>query len=500
QLMRLFALLPSSPVAENASQGVWMVDEEQTSQFTAWQVLYTVGVSVAGFCTLFCVFANALTIFVLVRHPPLQKSISNLYILSLSVADVLIGLLVMSVLFVNDLLSRSPFEFFGPVWLCKTWQMADILLSTVSLYSTCAIALDRVWNLEKPLRVFKRSRRIAKRLVMCIWVLPLLIWVPVQIALFEWGHTSEDGSCLSLRQSASLLPLIAIPVLYVPAITLIAMFVRISLVVHRHLWFLKKHSTIPQIIGVSPMAERSSSLVRDNSLLRTPDFGGKKKSYDSITTLTSGYCTAGYTTALRTPRSGSPFISRPEWALAPLSEERSSGRERSHSEQINLIPEPASNLDRNACLSHSKIATASYSAPTRKESIIQHQLELIRRAEEFFRKNNGNDSGNGSGGESCRLPRKPSYRSRQSSSESTATIGSAAPVRILRKVSALSTFSRNGSNKFSVIGIPGNLADLLQREGISQQVKAAKAVALITCCFLICWFPFLILWPTKVYC
>lgn len=75
-------------------------------EFTAWQVLSTIGISVAGFCTLFCVVANALTIFVLVRHPPLQKSISNLYILSLSVADVLIGLLVMSVLVANDLLSR----------------------------------------------------------------------------------------------------------------------------------------------------------------------------------------------------------------------------------------------------------------------------------------------------------------------------------------------------------------------------------------------------------
>lgn len=57
---------------------------------------------------------------------------------------------------------------------------------------------------------------------MCIWLLPLLIWVPVQVALFEWGSSSENGSCLSLRQSASLLPLIAIPVLYVPAITLVS--------------------------------------------------------------------------------------------------------------------------------------------------------------------------------------------------------------------------------------------------------------------------------------
>lgn len=71
--------------------------------------------------------------------------------------------------------------------------------------------------------MFKRSRRIAKRLVLCIWLLPLVIWVPVQVILFEIGGSDKhDGSCLSLRQNVALLPLIAIPVLYIPAITLVS--------------------------------------------------------------------------------------------------------------------------------------------------------------------------------------------------------------------------------------------------------------------------------------
>lgn len=35
---------------------------------------------------------------------------------------------------------------------------------------------------------------------------------------------------------------------------------------------------------------------------------------------------------------------------------------------------------------------------------------------------------------------------------------------------------------------------------ISQQIRAAKAVGLITLCFLFCWLPFLVMWPIKIYC
>jgi hypothetical protein len=51
---------------------------------------------------------------------------------------------------------------------------------------------------------------------------------------------------------------------------------------------------------------------------------------------------------------------------------------------------------------------------------------------------------------------------------------------------------RGSSSRFSMMAFSENLAELLQHEGISQQVKAAKAVGLIFCCFLLCWFPFLL--------
>uniref|UniRef100_A0A914DQ59 G-protein coupled receptors family 1 profile domain-containing protein n=1 Tax=Acrobeloides nanus TaxID=290746 RepID=A0A914DQ59_9BILA len=464
-----------------------------------------IGLIIMGFATICCIFANLLTIFVLARHPPLQKSISNLYILSLSIADMFIGIFVMSIMFTNELMTGTLRQFFGPYWLCQAWQISDFVLSTISLYSTCAIALDRVWNLEKPLRVFKRSRRIAKRLILVIWILPIVIWTPIYFLVMaspiNWKFEIVDKNldnfpqiCFMPRHSAKFIPIIAVPLLYIPSFILIAMFVRISLVVHRHLKFLREHSNLPQLSS-SPVPERavtsnSNSLNKESAWLKTPECQYKRQTYDSLATVTSGYCT----TTLKTPRSNSPWYHKStEWQLAPLSEERSSGRERSLSEQINLTPEDGKNLETTYSRSHTKIEAS----PTRRQSIMAQQILLMQRAESFFSKKRTPQRAPSS--ESVRLKRAISMRStRFSSTESTNSSNQvpSAPARFFRKISAISV----GSKKFSVIAIPSNLLELIQREGVSQQVKAAKAVALITFCFLICWFPFLIVWPIKIYC
>uniref|UniRef100_A0A915EER8 G-protein coupled receptors family 1 profile domain-containing protein n=1 Tax=Ditylenchus dipsaci TaxID=166011 RepID=A0A915EER8_9BILA len=436
------------------------------------ELLHNFGLFVAGCLTAFCICANFLTVFVLIRHAPLQKSISNLYILSLSFADALIGLLVMTVLLYSEFSPTSDHFFLNSAWMCKLWQVADLLLCTVSLYSICAIAFDRVWNLEKPLRVFKRSRTLAKRLILCIWVLPSLIWISVHFLLSEisseWqlarylpavlvppaassAHSSNE--CFPSRQATSLLPLIALPILYAPALTLIAMFVRISLVVHRHLKFLKEHSNLAQQQVTSPSQERSQAADRSmrnsdsNMHLKTPDTNCRKQTFDSLSTVTSGYYT---TTALRMG------------ALTPLSEEKSKAS--SNSERV--------------VVNHSHLFAAPVTLPEATSLTVEDAVINSPEA------------------------RRAAYKTRLSSSESTATMctttAGVPAVKLFRKMSA--TISRQGSSRFSVIAIPGNLAELLQREGVTQQMKAAKAVGMITICFLICWFPFLILWPIKVYC
>ncbi|VDM39968.1 unnamed protein product [Toxocara canis] len=415
-------------------QGILYVDFTTVVRYGA--------VSLAGFTTTFTILANMLTIFVLIRHRQLHSSVSNLYILSLSFADLFIGLLVMVIMAVHLFVYRLRW-FFGPSWLCDAWQLSDIIFSTTSLYSICAIALDRVWNLEKPLRVFKRNRKMAKRLIIVIWILPIVTWTPIYFVLTNRIHAetfyalSKDSigvlqmqttTCYTHWNNQYVVPVVAVPLLYIPAIVLIAMFIRISLVVHRHLKFLREHSnkSMKSIasLGIDVAPPSSSNSVgksREGTPLRTPELS--RKSIDNnFTTLTSG-CSGS---AARSSRSPSPRLPKLEWNLAPLSEEHSSGRDRSQSEHFQLPNEQLQQLKETAVISKHHRNQETVSVPVRRQSIQSKDLLMIQRSD----------------------------------------------------VLLMNTSNPEGT--------------LL--------VRAAKAVALILSSFLVCWVPFLVLWPIKVFC
>ncbi|KHN88457.1 Histamine H1 receptor [Toxocara canis] len=474
-------------------QGILYVDFTTVVRYGA--------VSLAGFTTTFTILANMLTIFVLIRHRQLHSSVSNLYILSLSFADLFIGLLVMVIMAVHLFVYRLRW-FFGPSWLCDAWQLSDIIFSTTSLYSICAIALDRVWNLEKPLRVFKRNRKMAKRLIIVIWILPIVTWTPIYFVLTNRIHAetfyalSKDSigvlqmqttTCYTHWNNQYVVPVVAVPLLYIPAIVLIAMFIRISLVVHRHLKFLREHSnkSMKSIasLGIDVAPPSSSNSVgksREGTPLRTPELS--RKSIDNnFTTLTSG-CSGS---AARSSRSPSPRLPKLEWNLAPLSEEHSSGRDRSQSEHFQLPNEQLQQLKETAVISKHHRNQETVSVPVRRQSIQSKDLLMIQRSDVLLM-NTSNPEGT--------LLRISSARSLGSAETPSGYNGAQ------RRLSRLSTLSRAGSCRFSVIAISTNLVELLHREGVSRQVRAAKAVALILSSFLVCWVPFLVLWPIKVFC
>ncbi|VDK56025.1 unnamed protein product [Anisakis simplex] len=446
----------------NASDGI----DYQNAHVIAFMTLAHYGaMAVTGFTAVFTIFANMLTIFLVIRHRQLHSSVSNLYVLNLSFADLLIGLIVIVIMAVHLFVIRNfrylisqlfrVDYFFACTWLCDVWQLCDIILSTTSLYSVCAIALDRLWNLEKPLRVFKRNRRIAKRLIFSIWVIPMTAWTTVYFTMTKHVNKNDAMRRLSERivriqqinstgyytiwSNKYIVPIVAVPLLYIPAITLIAMFIRISLVVRNHLKFLREHSTksmksigSPPTDMALPSASNSMCRSHEGTPLRTPELIRKFTDSNLNNTVTSGYGTPN----TRTPRSPSSRVPKFEWNLAPLSEEISSGRDRSHSEQIQLHNE---------------------------------QIDQLQQHDTSGRSLANLETGSVANG-------------------------------MHRHLRRLSTLKRIESSRLSVLLNPTNLAEILQRENVSRQVRAAKAVALILCSFVICWVPFLVLWPLKLFC
>uniref|UniRef100_A0A915IHR0 G-protein coupled receptors family 1 profile domain-containing protein n=1 Tax=Romanomermis culicivorax TaxID=13658 RepID=A0A915IHR0_ROMCU len=105
------------------------------------------------------IFGNTLALFAACKLPrDRSNSVSNMFVGSLSLIDLLIGIFAMIFLTMVDFYPKLFFLYFN------TWQLIDMISCTVSLYSICAIVIDRWLNLENPLRIFRRKRAVAKTL------------------------------------------------------------------------------------------------------------------------------------------------------------------------------------------------------------------------------------------------------------------------------------------------------------------------------------------------
>ena len=130
--------------------------------------------------------------------------------------------------------------------------------------------------------------------------------------------------------------------------------------VQHHMKFLRDHACNPSASNVTACPEawpliNSSLNSKTREISNKPLDAVKILTDSSVTTASSGlsslvfiskisrlislllifnyFSGPGHSLLVRTPRCQSPRISKPVWNLAPLSEERSSGRDRSPSEQ-----------------------------------------------------------------------------------------------------------------------------------------------------------------------
>ncbi|CAJ1052223.1 D(1) dopamine receptor-like [Xyrichtys novacula] len=138
------------------------------------------------------------------RYRHLRAKITNIFIVSLALSDLLVGVLVMPWKAVAEVAGFWPFGGF-----CKTWLACDIMCSTASILNLCVISVDRYWAISSPFR-YERSmnKRVASVMIGVTWTVSVVIsFVPVQLNWHraEFGDpagedltlhgTSSDGSC-----------------------------------------------------------------------------------------------------------------------------------------------------------------------------------------------------------------------------------------------------------------------------------------------------------------
>lgn len=131
-----------------------------------------------GTLSLMTVIMNLLVLFA-VRKERTLHTVGNLYIVSLSVADLIVGATVMPLNLVY--LLEDEWKL-GHV-ICQFWLVMDYVASTASIFSLFILCLDRYRSVRHPLQYLKYRTRGRATLLICsawllsmTWIIPILGW------------------------------------------------------------------------------------------------------------------------------------------------------------------------------------------------------------------------------------------------------------------------------------------------------------------------------------
>ncbi|XP_077393672.1 5-hydroxytryptamine receptor 2A-like [Festucalex cinctus] len=158
---------------------------EAGKNWAALLILAVIGVTVTG---------NILVILAVSLEKKLQNA-TNYFLMSLAVADMLLGMLVMPVSMVTIL---YDYGWPLPSELCPVWIYLDVLFSTASIMHLCAISLDRYIAIRNPIHHSRFNSRTKARIkIVAVWTISAGISTPIPVmGLRDQSKVFKDGSCL----------------------------------------------------------------------------------------------------------------------------------------------------------------------------------------------------------------------------------------------------------------------------------------------------------------
>lgn len=198
---------------------------------TIWQAPPVVYTSVEASVAFLATFGNLAVLVCFARERRLRRRLTNYYILSLAVADLLVGVLAIPF----AVLTRAGIPHDSPL-ACVAMLSFIVVLCTVSILHLVAVSVDRYWAILYPL-AYQRlaSESVVLGVVIACWLsgfvlgfLPLLGW-----------HDSEaasSGDCLFLPvMKYSFLVFLYFATIVYPALLIAFFYIRIYSVVRKQL-------------------------------------------------------------------------------------------------------------------------------------------------------------------------------------------------------------------------------------------------------------------------
>ncbi|CAH1974351.1 unnamed protein product [Acanthoscelides obtectus] len=133
-----------------------------------------ISLSVLALIIVMVIIGNCLVIAAVYCSSKL-RSVTNFFIVSLAVADLMVGVAVLPF---SATWEVFKVWIFGDIW-CQMWLAVDVWMCTASILNLCAISLDRYLAVTRPITypsILTHAR--AKLLIAGLWILSFVICFP----------------------------------------------------------------------------------------------------------------------------------------------------------------------------------------------------------------------------------------------------------------------------------------------------------------------------------
>uniref|UniRef100_A0AC35TLV7 G_PROTEIN_RECEP_F1_2 domain-containing protein n=1 Tax=Rhabditophanes sp. KR3021 TaxID=114890 RepID=A0AC35TLV7_9BILA len=173
------------------------------------------------------VLGNTLVVLTVYNDHKLRTQRQNWLIVSLAIADLLVGLIVMPLTTAYEIIGAWRF---GEI-LCEIWLALDVLFVTASILHICIISLDRYWSVTQPLEY--PSKRTPFRMSMMIgiaWIVSFLICIP---PLFGWRPERDKEEC-GVSTDLGYVLYSSLGSFYIPVIILVIVYWKIYSITKNH--------------------------------------------------------------------------------------------------------------------------------------------------------------------------------------------------------------------------------------------------------------------------
>lgn len=219
-----------------------------------------VEVVVSGLCMgliIICaILGNLLVVVSVVRHRRLRV-ITNYFVVSLAIADILVAIMVMPFNASKQIAGRWLFHRV----LCDVWNSFDVYASTASILHLCCISIDRYYAIVRPLEypMVMTKKRVAFMLS-GVWLAPLLIsFLPIFMGWYSMpGMEVDQAKCEFVVNSVYAVVSSSIS-FWIPCSVMVYMYYRIYLEAARQERMLHRHSRLSQAAVVVSSCPSSST-------------------------------------------------------------------------------------------------------------------------------------------------------------------------------------------------------------------------------------------------